>query len=128
MSESKQNSVFILDFVDELGDVFFGSDSLKHPDHSFVGSSVFGTIKSSSCHSDSSVDVDSRAGDMSDEGSRAVHLVFSMQDEEHLKSSGKFRVWLEGMLIESVHHEEEVLNVTQRFVGNIVFSSDSVTI
>lgn len=65
---------------------------------------------------------------MSDEGSRAVHLVFSMQDKEHLKSSRKLRVWLEGMLVESIHHEEEVLNVTQRFVGNIVFSSDSVTI
>lgn len=59
MSESKQNSVFILDLVDELGNVFFGADSLKHSDHSFVGSSVFGTIKSSSCHGDSSVDIDS---------------------------------------------------------------------
>lgn len=128
MPETKEDSALVLHFIDELRDVLFDLDLLQHSDHSFVGSSVFGPVEGSSCHSDSSVEVDSGTGDVPDERSGAVHLMLSMEDEEHFQGSDQLGVRLVLTLIESVHHEEEVLNIAHMFVGDVVLSSDSVPV
>ncbi len=58
--------------------VFFRSNALKHTDNGFISTTVFRAVQSSCGHGDSSVDVDTRAGDVPNEGSGAVHLMFSM--------------------------------------------------
>lgn len=33
-----------------------------------------------------------------------------------------------GGLVESIHHKEEVFNVTERFIGDVVLSSNTMTV
>jgi hypothetical protein len=81
MTEPEEDSFSFLDFLDNFRNVFFRSDFFQHPDDSLIGSSMPGSIESTSGHGDGCVDIDSRAGYMSDEGGRAVHFVFCVENE-----------------------------------------------
>lgn len=65
--------------------VFFGSYALKHADDGFVSTSMFWTVQSSCGHGNGSINVDTGAGDVPNKGSGTVHLMLSMQDEEHIE-------------------------------------------
>ena len=113
VTEPEEDSFSFLDFLDNFRNVIFRSDFFKHPDDSLIGSSMSGSIESTSGHSDGCIDIDSRAGYMPDEGGRAVHFVFCVENEKNIKSFDEFRVRFELLLIESIQHVEEILNIAQ---------------
>lgn len=54
---------------------------------------------------------------MSDSSSRAIEFVFSVKNEEDLKSSDNLRVRSVVLVSDmSVHHVEEILNITKIFI------------
>lgn len=59
VAEARENSLSTLYLIDELGDILFCSNFLQHSDDSFVGSSMPGSIESSSGHSDGGIDINS---------------------------------------------------------------------
>lgn len=64
MPKTKEDSVFVLNLVDEFRDIFFHLYLFKHSDDCFISSTVLGTVESPCCHRDSSVEIHSRTGDM----------------------------------------------------------------
>lgn len=59
VTETKKNFLFLLYFFNEFLNILFRSDSLKHSNDSFVCSSVFGAIESSSRHSNCCININS---------------------------------------------------------------------
>ena len=59
VTESIEQSFFLLHVIDKLGNVLFLANRLQHPKNCLIGTSVFGTVKSSSCTCDRGVDVHS---------------------------------------------------------------------
>lgn len=59
MTESEKGFLLVLDFHDELGDVFFRSDVFEHSNDCLIGTSVFGAVKGTRSHGHCGVDVDS---------------------------------------------------------------------
>lgn len=65
---------------------------------------------------------------MADERSRAVHLVFRVQDEEDVEGFYEFWVRTEVLLVEVIHHVKEVLDVGEFLAWGIVVAADSVSV
>lgn len=65
---------------------------------------------------------------MSHSGGRAVEFVFSVQNEQNIKSSNESGMRKILILVESIEHEEEVLNVIEFRMRLVVSTSDSVSV
>lgn len=79
--KTKKGFLFLLHFHDKLGNILLTPDILQHPNHSFVCPSMLRTIQCPSSHRYSSIDINSRTGNMPDKRSRTVHFVLSMKDK-----------------------------------------------
>lgn len=59
VSKSEEDFLFVLDFVDEFGNVVLGANGFEHADDCFIGASVLGAIECASCGGNGGVDIDS---------------------------------------------------------------------
>jgi hypothetical protein len=59
VSEPIEQSLLVLNVIDELGDVLFLSNRLQHPQHCLVGTAVFGSVQRTGCPGDGCIDIDS---------------------------------------------------------------------
>lgn len=65
---------------------------------------------------------------MSDSSSGTVKFVLSMKNKQNFKSSYKFWMRFERLLIEFIKHVKEVFNISELFRWKVEVSSDSMTI
>lgn len=65
---------------------------------------------------------------MSDCSSGAVEFVLGVKNEENFESFDEFRVRSVVGFVEPVQHVEEVLNISETFMGFVVLSSDPVSV
>lgn len=127
MAESHEQLFPVLDVLDELGNVLQISDLFQHSEYGFVRSAVLGPIEGSSCSRDGGVDIYSARAEVPYEGSGAIQLVLSVQDEQDFQGLHQLGMRLILLLVQSIEHVEEVLDVAHVLGGHVVFSTDSVS-
>lgn len=54
--------------------------------------------------------------------------MFGMQNEQNLKGTHEFGMWLELLFVQLIEHVQKVLNVTQLLRWKVKVSADSVSI
>ena len=128
VSEPVQKFLSAFNVLNKLWNVLFLTDLLKHSQNCFVGASVSWTVKGTWSTSDASVDVNTWRWQVSDCCSGAVKFVFGMQNEQNLKGTHKFGMWLELLFVQLIEHVQKVLNVTQLLRWKVKVSADSVSI
>jgi hypothetical protein len=72
----------------KFGNLVDGTDFNQHTQNSLVGTSVARTIEGTSGTSNTSVDINTRRGEMANSRGRTVEFVFSVEDEQNFKSTG----------------------------------------
>ena len=111
VSKAVEQVLFVLDVLNELGDVLLLADALEHAQHGLVGTSVLGAVKGSGGSGNAGVKIDAAGGKVPHGCGRAVQLVLCVQDEEHLQGLDEFGVGVVLVLVHAIEHLEEVLGV-----------------
>lgn len=60
--------------------------------------------------------------------SRAVELMFGMQNEKNFQCSHQLGMGLEIILVQTIHHVQEVFHITHICRGNVVVPPNSMAI
>lgn len=128
MSKAEQNLLLLFDLHDKLTYVLFRSNSFQHSNHSLICATMFWSIKRSSCHCNSCIDIYSWTWNMSDKWSRAVHLVLRMQNKQNLQSFHQFWMRFIILFIKVIEHVHKIFYITKALSWEVILSSCPVPI
>ena len=112
VAESHQHASLVLHVVDKLRDVLGAADFAQHFEDGFIGAAVSWPVQSRDGASQRRVYVSKRRRHVPNRSSRAVQLVFRMQDEQSLERADDFGIARE-LVVAAKSHVQEVLHVAE---------------
>mmetsp|Transcript_33628 Transcript_33628/g.60719 ORF Transcript_33628/g.60719 Transcript_33628/m.60719 type:complete len:493 (-) Transcript_33628:27-1505(-) len=116
VTEAEKLLLLVLNTLKELGDVLHAADTGKHTKHSLIGTTMEGAVEGTDGTGNSGVDIHTTAGQVTNSGRGAVHLVLGVENEHDIKSAGKLGVRAVVGRITTIEHVEEVLGIVKGLV------------
>lgn len=128
VAKPKQNLLFLLDLQQKFIDIGHTPDLLQHANHRRIRPAVPRPVQRARRSSNRREDIGSRRDQMPQEGGRTIHLVFRVDNEQHLKGPDQFGMRGVTRPVKLVQHVQKIRDIPLRVIGRTLSPPDPVPV